>query len=185
MNAPVDVTNIRIETERLLLRPWSASDLEDLYEYASIPGIGEMAGWTHHKSKEESKTVLSMFIKNKRTFALELKENGKVIGSLGLEEGASGKLDECLIGRKLGYVLHPDYWGRGYMPEAVNAIIQYCFGVLCYDYMLCGCFDRNSRSRRVMEKCGFCYLEAFDQTVSTGNLEHIKRYAIFNPRKVS
>ena len=40
MNAPIDVTNIQIETARLLLRPWKMSDLQDLYEYASVPGVG-------------------------------------------------------------------------------------------------------------------------------------------------
>ena len=86
MIAPVDVTDIRIETDRLILRQWRDTDLQDLYEYASVPGVGEMAGWRHHESVEESRQILDMFIRHKKTFALELKETGKVIGSLGLEE---------------------------------------------------------------------------------------------------
>ena len=85
MNAPVDVTNIRIETDRLILRAWRETDLADFYEYASVEGVGEMAGWNHHQSMEESRRILDFFISGKKTFALELKENGKVIGSLGLE----------------------------------------------------------------------------------------------------
>ena len=42
MNAPIDVTNIRIETTRLILRPWQESDLADFYEYARVEGVGEM-----------------------------------------------------------------------------------------------------------------------------------------------
>ena len=38
-----------LETPRLLLRHWQAEDLEDLYTYASVEGVGEMAGWPHHK----------------------------------------------------------------------------------------------------------------------------------------
>ena len=38
MNAPVDVTNIRIETDRLILRPWRQEDLEDFYNYARVDG---------------------------------------------------------------------------------------------------------------------------------------------------
>ena len=45
MNAPIDAADIHIETERLILRPWRESDLQDFYEYASVPGVGEMAGW--------------------------------------------------------------------------------------------------------------------------------------------
>ena len=85
MNAPVDVTNIRIETDRLILRAWRETDLADFYEYASVEGVGEMAGWNHHQSMEESRRILDFFISGKKTFALELKENGKMIGSLGLE----------------------------------------------------------------------------------------------------
>lgn len=66
MNAPIDVTDIRIETERLILRPWQDSDLDDFYAYASVEGVGEMAGWSHHTSKEESRKILTMFQEEKR-----------------------------------------------------------------------------------------------------------------------
>ena len=70
MNAPVDVTDIRIETDRLILRPWRESDLEDFYEYARVDGVGQMAGWPPHQSIEVSKSILDSFINHKRTFAL-------------------------------------------------------------------------------------------------------------------
>ena len=85
MNAPVDVTDIRIETDRLILRAWRETDLEDFYEYARVDGVGQMAGWMPHQSIEESERILSHFIAEKKTFALEEKATGKVIGSLGLE----------------------------------------------------------------------------------------------------
>ena len=85
MNAPVDVTNIRIETDRLILRPWRQEDLDDFYEYARVDGVGQMAGWHPHESIEKSQTILDGFIREKKTFALELKDSGNVIGSLGLE----------------------------------------------------------------------------------------------------
>lgn len=86
MIAPVDVTKIRIETDRLILRAWRKSDLEDFYEYASVDGVGQMAGWQPHGSIEETETILGFFIRDKKALALELKENGKVIGSLSLDE---------------------------------------------------------------------------------------------------
>lgn len=66
MNAPIDVTDIYIDTPRLILRPWQETDLADLYEYASVPGVGEMAGWNHHKSRDESIQILQMFIRDKK-----------------------------------------------------------------------------------------------------------------------
>lgn len=158
MNAKFDITGIVIETDRLILREWTLSDLDDFYEYAKEPGTGEMAGWLHHENKDVSLEILNMFINEKKTFAVEYKENHKVIGSLGIEMyGLEDKLTEFnnYYGREIGYVLSKDYWGLGLMTEAVKAVIEYLFNKLDYDFLICGFFDRNNRSKRVQEKCGF------------------------------
>lgn len=184
MNAPVDVTNIRIETQRLILRSWRQSDLCDLYEYAKVDGVGEMAGWCHHRSIEESQMILNMFITHRKTFALELKCSGKVIGSLGLEELDPDPMEGEVFGREIGYVLSKDYWGRGLMTEAVNAVISFCFDTLGYDYLTCGHFIRNDRSRRVVEKCGFQFFGESRYETRYDTVETSRNYMIQNPRKV-
>ena len=181
MIASVDVSNIRIETERLILRPWRESDLEDFYAYASVPGVGEMAGWKHHTSMDESKAILDMFIREKRTFALELKGNGKVIGSLGLEERDFQEKDKQ--GREIGYVLSKEFWGMGLMPEAVHAVIDYCFCSLQWDYLTCCHFLHNSQSRRVIEKCGFVYFADSRFETSYNTVEISRSYVLYNPSK--
>ena len=181
MNAPIDVTNIRIETQRLILRPWQEADLEDLYEYASVPGVGEMAGWRHHENREESARILDMFIRQRKTFALVLKENGKVIGSLGLEEMDTDPEGVDKQGREIGYVLSKEYWGSGLMPEAVRAVIGYCFRHLGFDYLTCAHFLRNDRSRRVVEKCGFQYFGYSRFETRYDTVEETSNYVIYNP----
>lgn len=184
MNAPIDVTNIRIETPRLLLRAWKQSDLADFYEYASVPDVGERAGWKHHSSIEESQRILDLFIAEKKTFALVYRETGKVIGSVGLEpRDADAGLSENLRGREVGYVLSRDYWGRGLMPEAVKAVMDYCFAVLHFDYLTCGHFDFNDRSRRVCEKCGFQFLRAVHTVIYNGESVPGKLYVCYNPHR--
>ncbi len=183
MLAPVDVTNIRMETPRLLLRPWQERDLEDFYEYASVPGVGEMAGWVHHQDRDVTKAILSMFIRERKTFALVLKENEKVIGSLGLEEPDPDPHGAGLQGREVGYVLSKEHWGKGLMPEAVNAVIAYCFQVLDYDYVTCGHFQKNSQSRRVIEKSGFQYWGESWFVTSYGTKELTQNYIRYNPNK--
>lgn len=181
MNAPVDVTAIRIETDRLILRAWRESDLRDLFEYASVEGVGEKAGWNHHQSLDESRRILDSFIKNRKTFALELKGPRKVIGSLGLEpRDEDAGLDEKLLGREIGYVLSKDYWGRGLMPEAVKAVVDYCFDVLNFDYLTCGHFDHNDRSRRVVEKSGFHFLKDVITPTARGVDEPGKMYVLYH-----
>lgn len=184
MNAPVDVTNIRIETERLILRPWRESDLSDLYEYASVAGVGEMAGWKHHQSVDESRRILDSFIRHRKTLALELKSSGKVIGSLGLEprDEDTGFSSE-LQGREIGYVLSKDHWGRGLMSEAVSALIRYCFETLGLDYLTCGHFDHNDRSRRVVQKCGFVFLKNVITPTARGIDEAGKLYVLYNSNR--
>lgn len=155
MNTPIDISQTVLATERLTLRPWRQSDLDDFFAYASVDGVGQMAGWQPHASKEESQNILDHFINNKKTFALEYQ--GKAIGSLGVEAYSEEKFPElqdkqCRI---LGFVLAKDYWGRGLMPEAVNAVIRYLFEDVGLDVILCAHFLSNTRSARVQEKCGF------------------------------
>ena len=184
MNAPVDVTNIRIETPRLILRPWQESDLADFYEYAKVDGVGQMAGWLPHESIDVSRMILRSFINHKKTFALELKESGKVIGSLGLEERDENvDVMPGTMGREIGYVLSKDYWGRGLMPEAVKAVIDYCFTQLDFDWLTCGHFLWNDQSRRVVEKCGFQYVKDIIHTTRYETQEATKLYIIYNPKK--
>ncbi|MBQ4253909.1 MAG: GNAT family N-acetyltransferase, partial [Erysipelotrichaceae bacterium] len=82
---------------------------------------------------------------------------GKAIGSLGIEKYNDELFTELAPykGRSLGFVLAKDYWGRGFMPEAVKRVISYLFEEIGLDFIMCGHFNWNQRSRRVQEKCGF------------------------------
>ena len=181
MLAPVDITGVRLETERLILRPWKADEAEDLFDYASIEGLGQMAGWLPHKSIAESKVILDLFVCGKKTFAIELKENGKVIGSLGIEEPDPDP-EERLLGREPGYVIHKSYWGKGLMPEAVKRVIDWCFEELKLDYLTCCHFDWNLQSSRVIEKTGFRYFSTGPYTTQYGKVETSLNYILYNKR---
>lgn len=186
MNADFKIDGLVLESERMILRPFYTEDIDDLYEYASVEGVGEMAGWQHHESKEKSKEILQMFIDEDRVFALVLKDSGKVIGSLGIEKyGLEDKLTEFdgYLGREIGYVLSKAYWGKGLMPEAVSTVIDYLFGVMDLDFLTCGYFDFNSQSRRVQEKCGFKPYRRLQMETSMGTSESGVLNLLINPRK--
>ena len=161
MNPEIDISNVILKTERLLIRPWRQSDIDDFYSYASVDGVGQMAGWKPHESKEESKIILDMFISHKKTFALEYQ--GKVIGSVGIEKYNETHFPEfenkkC---REIGYVLSKEYWGQGLMPEALKEVIRFLFENANLDVIFCGHFLWNEQSHRVQEKSGFKHY-AFD-----------------------
>ena len=186
MNAIYKINGKVIETERLILRAFRESDLADFYEYASVNGVGEMAGWKHHKSIGESAEILDMFINEDKTFAICLKESGKVIGSLGIEKyGLEEKLTEfdTYRGREIGYVLSKEYWGRGLMPEAVKAVIDYLFEDLYFDFLLCGYYNFNTQSQKVQEKCGFKPYRALVMDTRMGTKEQGTLNLIINPKK--
>ena len=157
MNAEINISNVILETDRLILRTWELKDLDDFFEYASVEGVGEKAGWEHHKSKDKSLEILKMFIEEKKVFAIVLKENQKVIGSIGIEE-LSEELDkdlDNLLGRELGYVLNKDYWNKGIMKEAVSKVVDYCFNTLKLNFLMASYFNHNIASKKVLEKLNF------------------------------
>ena len=186
MNATFQINGLVIETERLLLREFEQHDLCDLYEYASVEGVGEMAGWKHHETIEKTQEILNNFIKENKTFAIILKENNKVIGSLGVEKyGMEHALTEFdgYLGRELGFVLGKNYWGKGLMPEAVSAVIRYLFDDLHFDFLLCGYYDFNKQSKRVQEKCGFKPYRKLKMDTHMGTTEPGVLNLLINPDK--
>ena len=161
MDIPFDVTGITIETDRLLLRPFEKSDLHDFNAYAKVEGVGELAGWHHHRSMDESEKILDSFLEGKSTFALFHKKDKKVIGSLGLHAGWTSRNEtyKHLNAKEIGYVIAKDYWGMGLAAEAVLAVIEYGFTNLGLEAFGIAHFAENIASRRVAEKCGFMYIE--------------------------
>jgi len=155
MNAYIDISNIELKSERLILRPWKLTDLDDFFEYASVDGVGQMAGWNPHKCKEESLEILTSFIQNKNVFAIQY--GNKVIGSFGIEKYNETSFPEFnnLKGREFGFVLSKEYWGKGLIPEAIKLVSDFVFEKLKLDFILCGHFPFNKQSARAQEKCGF------------------------------
>ena len=182
MNADIDITGVTLRTERLLLRPWCGSDLDDFYEYARVDGVGQMAGWKPHGSIDESRTILDMFIREKKTFALVY--GGKAVGSLGIEKYNEQFFPELsdLRGREIGYALNKDYWGKGLMPEAVRTVIGYLFNVVNLDFILVGHFEWNRQSARVIEKCGFQYVRTIPYETRMGTIEQSEESILYRKR---
>lgn len=146
-----------LETERLRLRPWRASDAESLFAYAKDPAIGPIAGWRPHGSVAESLTIIRDVLNGRECYAICERENDVAIGSVELKLKGSTDMtdreDEC----ELGYWLGVPFWGRGYMPEAAGALLRHGFETLGMKCIWCGYYDGNNNSKRVQEKLGFVY----------------------------
>ena len=160
MDITIDITKTTLETDRLILRQWKETYINDFfYQYSKAPGVGEMAGFKHHDSIEVSEKILQSFISWKNVFAIVYKENNKVIGSLGLHKSWANyeSSHSHLKLKEIGYVLSKEYLGNGLMPEALKAVIKFCFNTCNLDTLTIGHFSSNKQSKRVIEKCRFTF----------------------------
>ncbi len=143
-----------IETERLILRAWTMADAADMYAYSTDPDVGPSAGWEPHQSIETSKAIISCYMDSRISadWAIVSKENGKVIGSVGLRRSDRKGFAYDL---ELGYALAKEAWGNGFATEAARAAAAHAFSLPGVKTLLATHFDGNERSRRVLEKLGF------------------------------
>lgn len=140
-----------IETKRLLLRNFTVKDVEDVFEYCSQDGVGEMAGWPAHKFMDDTTQVLSNWVQNKQQLAVVWKENGKVIGHIAINTDSEEGRDDT---KELGCALNRNYQRRGVMSEAIQAVIGFLF-TQNIEFVWACCFQENVASKCIIEKCGF------------------------------
>lgn len=143
-------------TERLIIRPLSVLDADDMFEYSRTPYVGPSAGWQPHSSVSETIVVIRNLIAIRTpsdlgVWAITLKETGKMIGTIELYNHVP------LFKAELGYALNPKYWGMGIVPEAVNEVLSFGFEYLALKRIEAGAFLDNEQSKRVCEKTGFSF----------------------------
>lgn len=169
----------RLTTGRLVLRAWRETDAASLYKYAKDPAIGSAAGWPPHVSEEDSLNVIRTVFSAPETYAIVLKSTGEPVGSVGLLFGEAShvagiRADEA----EIGYWIGRPYWGQGLIPEAVRCLLRRCFEELGMTAVW-GChYDGNTKSRRVMDKCGFRFHHTEEADVSSpgdARTEHFMR----------
>lgn len=142
-----------IKTERLILRKAQMSDAAILHDaYMSHPEISEYMGWEPHTELSQSEWWINHCIQQwdaRENYAFVIEYESKPMGMVGMHH---------MPGRvTLSYVIAKPYWGRGIMPEAVNALIDWA---LAQDHIYRAqifCHIDNHKSQRVIEKCGLVY----------------------------
>lgn len=170
---------ITLETERLLLRKIVMEDVDDIFEYASIPEVAEFVIWSPHKTKDDSIQFVNLaeqeFLnKGMITWGIELKSENKLIGSISIHH--IQLIHSCA---EIGYALHQKYWGKGLVTEAMKEILRFGFNVMNFNRLEAYCEEKNVGSWRVMEKCGMKYEGTFREKVFVKNrFRTMKMYSI-------
>jgi len=143
-----------IVTSRLVLRQFNNKDFKDFYEYGIDKNVGPNAGWAPHKNEDESREIFKQFCNSDEVFAIELKEENKVIGAIGFDPDRKRTIKTAY---SIGYVLNSKYWGRGIMTAAAKEVIRFLFEVKEASILAVYHYPFNNRSKRVIEKLGFKY----------------------------
>ena len=75
---------MQLTTERLILRPWTETDAEDLYRYAKDDRVGPTAGWPPHSSVDNSAEIIRTVFSAPETYAVCLKEDNRAKSSFAM-----------------------------------------------------------------------------------------------------
>jgi RimJ/RimL family protein N-acetyltransferase len=137
---------MEIRTERLLLRPARADDLEPLH--AILNDRQAMAYWSSppHRYIEQTRDWLASMIaiqpSEGEDFIVE--HQGQVIGKAGLWRFP-----------EIGFIFHPGYWGRGYATEALALVLDRAFNVHGLPKVDADVDPRNASSLKLLQRLGF------------------------------
>ena len=144
-----------IETERLILRPFTLADAEVMFRnWASDPEVTKYLSWPTHDSVEVSRWVLGDWCSHYGEpdfyqWAIVLKELGEPIGSI-----AAVRSNNEAKWVEIGYCIGPKWWRRGYVSEALNALIRFFFEEVGALRIQAKHDANNPNSGAVMRKCG-------------------------------
>ncbi len=144
-----------LETTRLRLRAPRLDDAADQHAYARDPEVAEPGMWAPLATLEENRRDL---VETRERLArgeaiewgIEQRDEHRLIGRCGFV-----RLRPAHRSAEVGYALARPYWGRGYMGEALAAVLAYGFERLDLHRVEATCLADNAGSIRVLEKTGF------------------------------
>ena len=160
-----------IETERLILRPFLASDAQDLFEYLREPMVNCFACMKLNSLEEARQEVAKREKETEYLFAIVLKQTGKVIGEIDAYPETHAPHEENAILDTFSpcWMLNKDYQGKGYAYEAAHAFFEYLFSEKGARRIYAYTEDYNLSSQRLCEKLGMRREGMFMEFVSFVN----------------
>lgn len=173
-----------IQTPRLLLRRLKKNDAEEIFGLRSDAQTMRYIGKDLAVSLSEAVQFIgnvneSLITNNGILWAIELKElPGKLIGYIG-----HWRLIKEHYRAEVGYMLHPDYWRKGIMKEALAVVVNYGFREMKLHSIEAHISPQNQASSGLLESCGFVreayfkedffYNGVFEDTAIYSKLTHL------------
>ena len=170
-----------IETDRLILRPFTMADAEPMYRnWASDDAVTKHLTWPTHANVEVTKMVLTDWTGSYHkpdfyNWAIVLKENGpEPIGNI-----SAVHIEEKTRCAAMGYCMSRAHWGKGIMAEALSALIDFFFVEVGFNRVEADHDPNNPNSGKVMKKAGMTYEGTMRQAgLSNQGIIDVSRWAI-------
>lgn len=144
-----------LETERLVLRRFTEADADGFFQnVTSDSGVNRYLTWPLHESVEDTKKLLEDWVvryenPERYCWAIVLKDTGVVIGTI-----AAPTVKNRIEAVEVTYCIGNKWWGHGFVPEALRAVMKYMFEEVQVNRIEAGFDSNNPNSGRVMEKAG-------------------------------
>jgi ribosomal-protein-alanine N-acetyltransferase len=144
-----------LETDRLTLRAFTLEDTASFFEIRSshkvMKFMDSFPHQTHNESRKMIVQMLDSFVENAGiNWAIELVETRRMIGYIGL-----WRIIYENVRAELGYSLHPDFWGNGYMKEAIGEVLRFGFNEMNVHSIEDSVNPNNISSINLLKKMGF------------------------------
>lgn len=155
---PEEELTVQLQTERLILRDYEKSDIEEYFKLKSdaetMYYLQDIRLFSMEEAEADLASVLLDMSSSDRKyyfFHIEDKVTKEQLGSVGYTV-----TDNTPIGKlvHLGYFIYPRFWNRGYVTEAVRRVLEFAFLENGVYRVTTGCLADNIGSERVMQKCG-------------------------------
>lgn len=178
MREPRPLDTPAFETERLLLRRFSAADEADVFRYCRDPEVARLTSWEPHQSLDDTRRFLGWAQARYDEaiggpWAMALRETGEVVGAIGLTVVWPHLRGE------VGYWLGRPLWRQGLTTEAGRAILRYSFDDLGLNRIEARCEVGNDASERVMQKLGMTFEGVLrQQIIAKGRFRDMKLYSL-------
>lgn len=162
-----------IQTARLILKPFAEQDADAALDLLTNETISKTYMLPDFARREDALPLfhrLMTLSRNENRYVRGIYLDGRLIGYLNDVEIENGSME-------VGYLIHPDHHGKGYMTEALGAAIRDLFA-RGYREVIAGAFEGNNASIRVMEKAGMTKLEKVDEIDYRGQTHRCIYYSI-------
>jgi ribosomal-protein-alanine N-acetyltransferase len=170
-----------IETDRLVLRNLTPDDVKDVFEIRSNPKTMQYIPRPVAQNLDDAKALIDIILgftnSNERiNWAITEKGNDKLLGIIGYVH-----INNDSNRAEVGYVINQDYQRKGYMLEALNAVLDYGFKVMKAHVIEAVIRTENTPSVKLVKKAGFIREAMFRDYINFNGYHNAYVYTLPNP----